>query len=532
MQEPHHLYEARGEIEVLRGICHAFGSSGDVAEAAAATVRWMQEAVGSPDASIRLDLQDESGRLREVAGGGRLDVSGRLWSGRRDLAFRTKRAFRSHARAPGGRGLAVLPLVSRGESVGTIEVVASRRALEERWGTIEAVASQAAIVFRNLSQRADLQREVAVLRDAAALARDLVGARDPRAAVAAALQFCFERFRAPVAGWVTEGVAALVLAGARGLGPARQGRLEAEMGTIPRWSPDSAIRRERVIGRFARIAGTPAAAVTDAGAAVLLVGAAPASVQAALDVIGSLVRQVLDHLAAVALALRRNERLDLGIAWTAHELREPLLSAKAAVERVLSGGEPGAGRELLRRSCRELERLADLVDALLQWSVGASSVRRRPTDLARLVREVVAACELESGQDRVSVLTPPRVVVPVDGTHLRGAIANLVRNALAYSPPSTEVRVSVDPGEDVVRVTVEDQGPGVPPSDREAIFDPFVRGRAARGTRSGRGLGLFIARRVVEAHGGAIWVGSNGRGAAFHIELPITEGGGHPGPHR
>jgi signal transduction histidine kinase len=75
------------------------------------------------------------------------------------------------------------------------------------------------------------------------------------------------------------------------------------------------------------------------------------------------------------------------------------------------------------------------------------------------------------------------------------------------------------------RVRVRDQGPGVPPSERESIFDPFMRGTASHLARTGNGLGLFIARRVMEAHGGRIWLTSNRSGAEFTIELPLAKGG-------
>jgi signal transduction histidine kinase len=111
-------------------------------------------------------------------------------------------------------------------------------------------------------------------------------------------------------------------------------------------------------------------------------------------------------------------------------------------------------------------------------------------------------------------------MVQADGPQLRGAIGNVVRNALAYSPSSAPVTVVVEDRGAVVRVRVRDRGRGVPEEERHLIFDPFARGRAGNGVRDGRGLGLFIARRIIEAHGGCIGLRAARPGAEFCIELP------------
>jgi signal transduction histidine kinase len=115
-------------------------------------------------------------------------------------------------------------------------------------------------------------------------------------------------------------------------------------------------------------------------------------------------------------------------------------------------------------------------------------------------------------------------MVKADPAHLRGAIGNLVRNALLYAPPDSEIAVVVESDGGVVTVQVQDQGPGLPEGKQEQIFDPFVRGENSH--RGGRGLGLFIARRVVEAHGGTISAESKGKGATFRVRLPASNGHG------
>jgi two-component system sensor histidine kinase SenX3 len=105
------------------------------------------------------------------------------------------------------------------------------------------------------------------------------------------------------------------------------------------------------------------------------------------------------------------------------------------------------------------------------------------------------------------------------------AIRNLVRNALAYSSPDTEVKVGVTAKAECVTVSVANRGRGIPPGEEEAIFDPFVRGEAALQTGArGSGLGLFITRKIAEAHGGEVWVDSSPRGTTFYLQLPVANG--------
>ncbi len=185
-------------------------------------------------------------------------------------------------------------------------------------------------------------------------------------------------------------------------------------------------------------------------------------------------------------------------------------------------------RRLLRGSIRELEQLAELVEGLLRWSVEERLERRR-VDLVRVVDEAVASCRMEIGEERVSVTAPPRLEVDADPVHVRGAIVNVVRNALVYSPPSSTVSVEVREERGQATVAVKDRGPGIGASEEEAIFQPFVRGAAASRWHLGSGLGLFIARRVVEAHGGSIRVEGAEEGTTVMVRLPVGGGTGAGG---
>jgi signal transduction histidine kinase len=505
------------QLEVLQGLCHAFGAAEDLSELTAMALQWVRAAVG-PESSVRLSLQDRSGRLRTVAEEGTWSTNGRGRSTRRRLAFETKAPLLERE---GGAVTAVLPLVSRGESVGVLEVVASREAVQERRGTLEAVASQIAAVARNLRHRELLEESLS----SAAVVGDLVRAESLEEATRAAMDLSFRVLQAPVAAWVLDGKGSeLRFLEARGATGRRREELEAALPTVRRWGTSEPRERARVTSRFAEVMGSPDVAVMDGGVAVLLGGGDPSEVGASLEAVGSLFREVVRRLSTLEQAERRNEQLDMGIAWTAHEVRGPLLAAKAAMEALLAGSNGElSDRHLLARSRDELAQLAGLVDAVLRWAVGAGPLHRKHVDLVRLIGGIAKTCSLDSETRRVVVSAPDELKVRLDAKQMRTAIANVVRNALSYSPPQSEVSVGVRTVDHHAIVTVKDRGPGIPPSERHSIFDPFVRGGAGP-ARTGKGLGLFIARRVVEAHGGTIWIDPVPTGGVFHIMLPLNGG--------
>lgn len=508
------------ELEVLQGVSRAFGSSPDVEEAGAAAVRWVTAAVGSDEAVVRIFLTDGHDRLYAVVP--RIDSA-------EDPEHRaTRRQIfeqRRPARTPvsGGRVMVTFPMVSRGESIGLLEVVAPVASLDERWATLEAVASQVAIVFRNLHHRATLSSSFDGLRQMSDLAAEMVRARSPEAAVRAAVLFCHERLGGPAAGWLAHSdPTRLDLVSARGLGALRGADLRSRMRRLSRDDVRSEESRRRVADRFAELVGERSAEAVPAGDALLVVGGSDAP-NPSFRLVEDLLKDVLAHLALVSAAERRTERLDLGLALTAHEVRGPLVGALAIIERLLMEREEDEEEHaLLHRSREQLQQLAGLVDGMLRWAVAGEPLRLEPADLMSLVREAVESSCRETGQERVRVTGPRSVRIRAEADHLRVAVSNVVRNALVYSPAETLVSVAVRGAEGLATITVRDGGPGIPPAERDAIFDPFMRGSAAHLVRTGNGLGLFIARRIMEAHGGRIWLGATRAGAAFHLELPLA----------
>jgi len=232
-------------------------------------------------------------------------------------------------------------------------------------------------------------------------------------------------------------------------------------------------------------------------------------------------RGVSNH--APRRAQRRSEEFDMGLAWAMHELRGPLLGVRAVVELLLQRNGDAQTTAVLRDTLREVDHLVESAGGLLAWAVGARELEARQDDLVRVVEEALASCRLETGQDRIAVSGPPHAYARIDAERLHVAIVNLLRNALAFANPGTKVQVAIENEEGHLVLSVRNEGSPIPVEERWRIFEPFVRGRSVGRPRGGSGLGLYIARRVVEAHGGRIWVEPDTGTTTFRVSLPLGE---------
>ena len=515
------------ERAVLRSLCHAFASAESEEEAVSATPGWVRAALGVHEANVRISLPDAGGRLRPAwEDAGPMD-GGRKRSARRRSVFVSRRAMRFELSTPPGAMLAMLPLISRGEDLGVLEVVASAEAITWRWEPLSAVASQLAIVLHHLRRHERLRSELGAVRKAVSVGKSMTSAGSTESALRAAARFVSERFHAPVAVWcASDDSPDLRLIDVRGVGNRKRRELRAALPTLPRGPRASRAPHEAVAKEFSRLLlGIDRAEVVDAGDAVMLVGFSPTAPSAPMGIVAGMLEEALRRR-TTSPHLTGAGRGSLGIAWTAHELRGPLLGVKAALELMLIEGDEvnDRDRERLARSLEELQQLAGLVDGLLEWGAGAQPLQRRPVDLVELVDDVVRACQSEVGaEDRVLVHAPGSAVARVDPVHLRTAIVNILRNALVYSRTGTKVEVSIEAGDGVVLLSIHNDGPAIP-SGGPSLFDPFVRTDVGDRHPAGRGLGLFIARRVVEAHGGRIWFESDADGTTFFIRLAARKG--------
>ena len=218
------------------------------------------------------------------------------------------------------------------------------------------------------------------------------------------------------------------------------------------------------------------------------------------------------------------------VSAVSHEFRTPLTSMRHLTDLLVSRGITSEERktqyyELL---AHETERLHRMVESLLSFGrieVGAYAWRLEPADAAELVRGIVEEFRREpQARDRVVACEIEADLPPIraDREALSRALWNLLENAAKYSPPGSPIRVFARRQADSVLLAVEDEGAGIPPSEREKIFQKFVRGAEARqaGVR-GVGIGLALVKRIVEAHGGRVQLESEpGRGSTFTLILP------------
>jgi two-component system sensor histidine kinase VicK len=223
------------------------------------------------------------------------------------------------------------------------------------------------------------------------------------------------------------------------------------------------------------------------------------------------------------------------VSTVSHELRTPLTSIYGFAETLLRQdvlfGEDER-RTFLGYIASESQRLTAIVDALLnvaRLDTGDLYVNLSPTDVREVVDEVVETVQLAgvstNGHSLVIELPDEPLAATADREKLRQVCSILLDNALRYSPDGGTVTVGVELKNDTVEVSVADEGIGIPQSDQEQIFRKFYRGADAetRVGQGGTGLGLFIARGLVTAMGGRIWVESReGEGSVFAFELPAA----------
>jgi signal transduction histidine kinase len=222
------------------------------------------------------------------------------------------------------------------------------------------------------------------------------------------------------------------------------------------------------------------------------------------------------------------------IATVSHELRTPLTSINMAVD-ILSqevlGKVNDAQRDMLSTAKDDCERLTKLVKELLDMSrleSGKYELKQERINLRALVEEALKPLRLqfrEKGIHLETEIAENTPEVPGDQQQLAWVVTNLVSNALRYTPAEGTVTVHSDLNDDSVRVSVKDSGRGIPPDAVEVIFDKFVQIKQATDATPGSvGLGLAIAKEVVEAHGGRIWVESSvGQGSTFFFTIPRSE---------
>jgi PAS domain S-box-containing protein len=220
------------------------------------------------------------------------------------------------------------------------------------------------------------------------------------------------------------------------------------------------------------------------------------------------------------------QREDL-IRAVSHDLRNPLAVVLGQAQIALRYAEKV---DLVRKSAEAIDTSARRMNVMIQDLVdvarmegGQLRLDKRPTDLISFLYDLLERVKTVMHAERIKIdITQEIPPVAADPDRLERILVNLLSNALKYSPPETEVTLSARRKGDEVIVSVADRGLGIAPQDVSQLFQRYYRAKGARKTE-GLGLGLYISRMLVEAHGGHIWVESEtGQGSTFHFTLPAA----------
>src|SRR5438067_1308436 len=311
-----------------------------------------------------------------------------------------------------------------------------------------------------------------------------------------------------------------------------------ELGKPATLAAGRAIAERRPIVAFDHIAVPLIANERLLGAVVLQVPDYTEFLDEEVRFVGALANQAalaIDKASLYALELKTTESLrelerarsDF-VAVVTHDLRTPLSVIRGYLD--LLGEKNGTPKMPVSEATAQVERLDQLVDRILagvRTDRPELSLRRSRFDLRATV---TAALKEVAPMARRHKLVPPRaghsIFVRGDRRRTAEVVAGLVHNATKYAPKGTRINVRIERGGTRAIVRVQDEGPGVPPPERARIFEPYARG-AGKDEVAGSGIGLFAARRVIEAQGGDLWVGdAPERDAVFAFSVPLTRVGG------
>lgn len=221
------------------------------------------------------------------------------------------------------------------------------------------------------------------------------------------------------------------------------------------------------------------------------------------------------------------------VANISHELRTPIANIRLIIDSLFHDQEKPKRKQSinsLRAIARETDSLLWMAEELLDLSMiesGQAIMRMVPVPVYEVVEEAIERIYDQSAVKELEVVhdVPESLLAICDRDKVRRVLTNLIHNAVKWSPPGETITIHAVSNSEEVRISVYDNGPGVPDDQTERIFERFYQVDSSRSVSEGTGLGLAICKHIVEAHGGRIWAEGNstGRGGRFHFTLPKAD---------
>lgn len=237
------------------------------------------------------------------------------------------------------------------------------------------------------------------------------------------------------------------------------------------------------------------------------------------------VRQMAVRFNEMASALERQREAQMAfLGGVAHDLRNPLFTVRMSVETMPPDPQLARPLAILKRQVARLDRMiGDFLD-MSRIESGRLELRLARHDARELVQNTVEQFQaISPGRDIELSLPDHEVALVCDGLRIEQVTANLVSNALKYSPADAPVRVALERMDGEARLVVADHGLGIAEEDQRRLFEPFRRVGLSAEAVPGVGLGLFVVRQIVEGHGGRLSLTSApGRGSTFRVHLPLA----------